>query len=110
MSGLHIHGVPKRLARKLVADAKRNDVSINEVAVRALVSHFGMTREEEDTRYVQGEVENLMLRLPEDVHTRIRMEAAGIRGATNSGVVLAALASHYGLPAHSPVRRSRRAA
>ena len=109
-TGLMIRDVPARLRKKIVADARKSERSIQETAISALAAGLGFEREPEPSRFVEGEATTLLLRLPEDLHRLVRQRATE-PGATNGGVALQVLHEHYGLPPYDPGRRrARRAA
>lgn len=95
------------MRRKIVSDARRRDVSVNEAAVAPLCEAFGVTREPGNGHFVDVTQQDTMkLRVPVALRTKLRARAAR-DDATIGGLVRACWADHYGLPAVSTKRRPR---
>lgn len=102
-----VQSVPQDLRDLLVADAETRNISINEAAVSTLAERYGVEREP-STRPYRGESgsDQLLLSVPDDLRTAIRLHAARV-GATMRGVVILALSEHYGIEADGIGRRPR---
>lgn len=98
--------LPENVRLKLDADAKKQDVTMNDVAVEILAKHFELEVPISGRQY-RPMADQFKLRVPEHLHWKIRMSAA-LAGHTVRGTVLATIASHYKLPAITPTRRPRR--
>lgn len=106
-SDLLIDGVPTRTRRALQSTAREQKVGINDVAVAILCARYQLDCEPTAPRYYPGRnSQKLYLRIPVEVHRRLRVEAAS-NGWTQGGLVLAALAEHYGLPVRPASRRRK---
>lgn len=103
-----VSDVPARLRRALVRDAQQRDVSVNHAAVAPLCLAYGVALPGANGRYVDVDPDQaaMTLRVPPMLRTRLRTKAAQ-DDATIRGLVIACLASHYGLPAQSTKRRPR---
>jgi hypothetical protein len=97
--------LPRDLRRSLEQDAREVDQTMNDRAVSVLASRFGV-------EYVPGRgrfskvVAQFKLRVPDDLHRAIRVQAAYLQ-QTVRGVALAALADHYEAKPIDPHRRRR---
>lgn len=87
-------------------EAQEKDVTLNDVAVTILSKRFEVEVPISGRQY-RPMADQLKLRVPEQLHWKIRMSAA-LEGHTVRGTVLATIASHYGLEAITPTRRPRR--
>lgn len=106
-SDLLIDAVPRLTRRKLQAEARSEQVSINDVAVAVLCAHYGLECDPTAPRFYPGKNSpKLYLRIPIEVHRQLRVEAAS-NGWTQGGLVLKILAEHYGLPVRPANRRSK---
>lgn len=105
---LIVQDVPQSVLRKLVTDAKRRDVSLVEAAVGILADQYGVTREPTGVGF-RGEPTRatLLLAMPDDLHLAIKMAAARQKGVTMRGLIIDALAAHYGVKAAASQRRAR---
>ena len=106
-----VHDVPDEIRKALIADAKKRDLSINEVAVTILADRFRVKREAKvvDGRSAFGASDglNLTIRAGAAIHQKVAVEAAKRQG-TLRGVVLETLAIHYGIDPPPLGRRSRK--
>lgn len=96
------------LREALDRDAESDGITTNDAAVRILAREFGTPWQASGFPYRQV-ASRFKLRVPEDLHWKIRMEAANT-SATIRGVVLNVLAEHYGTESTSPYRRLRKEA
>jgi predicted HicB family RNase H-like nuclease len=105
---LIVQDVPDRVLARLQADAKRRDVSINEAVTGILASHYGVQHEPSGVKW-SGPLTRttLLLSMSDDLHRRIKIDAAGRKGVSMRGLIVQTLASHYKIPAQSPQRRPR---
>ena len=98
--------LPVDLRKAVEADAEIRDVSLNDAAVRILCEHFDLQCEMR-SGYRSPQADRFKLRVPDELHRAIRIEAAQC-GLTARGVVLSLLSKHYGTEAIDPSRRPRR--
>lgn len=100
---------PADVVGAVLADAQANNVTFQEAAVRVLAARFKVRRVASDRQFVSGTRggSELHLEVPVDLRRKIRQEAARVDGNTMRGVVLAALADHYGLGSVASGRRPR---
>lgn len=98
--------LPKDLRKKLDTEAKARDLTVNDVAVDILSRRFGVewTRSRATFRPVS---ERFKLRVSDELHRRIRVEAA-LGSHTVRGVVLSILSGHYQTKPINPERRRRK--
>lgn len=96
------------LREALDRDAQGEDITTNDAAVKILAEQFGTEWRPSGFPYRQV-AERFKLRVPDELHWKIRMEAANTQ-ATIRGVVLNVLAEHYGTEGTSPYRRLRKEA
>ena len=102
--------VPDEVWEALHADAIERNVSRNEAAVSILAERYAVRREPSTAKFrARGELNTdrpLQLVVPTRLRKKLRAEAFR-REATIRGLVIEALAEHYGLPFDSPQRRPR---
>lgn len=98
--------LPAEVREALDRDARTQNIHLNDAAGQILAKHFGLEWPPSGREY-RTMADQFKFRVPEDLHWKIRMEAA-LAGHTVRGTVLATLASHYGLAAITPTRRPRR--
>jgi predicted HicB family RNase H-like nuclease len=105
---LIVHDVPDRVLARLQADAKRRDVSVNEAVTSVLAGRYRAEHEPSGVKW-QGPLTRttLLLSMSDDLHRRIKVDAAGRKGVSMRGLIISALAEHYKIPAQSPQRRPR---
>lgn len=106
--------LPSDLRSALDKDAKKDNITVNDAAVRALSSHFQIEPQLSGFHYreVSGSKnsgERFKLRVPDELHQLIRIQAAH-RLQTVRGVALSELAHHYGVKPIDPGRRPRKVA
>lgn len=92
---------------KLTADARRRDVSINDAVNGVLANQYGVTRDPSGAKFTGINRTTLVLDLPDELHQRIKVEAAMTRGATMRGVIVSRLARHYRVAGVTPGKRPR---
>jgi len=97
--------IPRSLRRAMVKQAKARNVSLNDIAGQALAEHFSVEWELSGLSY-RPTVARFRLRVPDELHRLLRMEAANQLG-TIRGVALALLAAHFGTPMKSVGRRPK---
>lgn len=97
--------IPEDLRRALDVDARESNMTLNDVSVRALSDHFGREFKPSGFEYRQV-AKRYKLRVPEDLHQLIRMQAAH-RLQTVRGVALSELAVKYDTTPIDPGRRPR---
>lgn len=105
---LIVQDVPPKVLGKLVAEARRRDVSTHEVAVSILADRYGIEREPTAAKFRQPPARStLLLSLPDELHQRIKLDAAALKGATMRGIIIEVFAAHYRISVPSPARRKR---
>lgn len=102
-----MHDVPESLMGKLTADAERRDVSINEAVNAVLAKAFAVDRDPSGAKFTGINRSTLVLDLPDELHTKIKVAAATMRGATMRGIILSTLAGHYKVKGVTPGKRPR---
>lgn len=108
MVDLIVSDVPEPVLARLAHDAENRDVSLNDAAVEILSAARRMAHEPSGARFRSApSTGRLLLALPDDLHRRIKMDAAARPGVTMRGLVIEALANHYGVPVPAPQRRPR---
>lgn len=100
--------LPTDLRRALEKDARKDNITLNDAAVRALSDHFQIDPHLSGFQYREVS-ERFKLRVPDDLHQLIRIQAAH-RLQTVRGVALSELAVHFGTRPIDPGRRPRRVA
>lgn len=98
--------LPENVRAKLERDAEKRGITMNDAAGRILAKAFDVEWTSSGRPY-RPMADQFKLRVPEQLHWKIRMSAA-LAGHTVRGTVLATIASHYRLPAITPTRRPRR--
>lgn len=98
--------IPLDLRIALNNEARGQDISINDAANQILAEHFGTEWIPSGSRYRSVSI-RFKLRVPEDLHRAIRIEAAH-KLVTIRGLVLNVLSRHFQTQVVSPERRSRR--
>lgn len=100
--------VPAELVRLLVAEARHRNVTLQDHAVGILASAFGVRREPSGRAFIDGTTgsDTLILSVPAALRKKIRRRALDVDG-TMRGVIIGALAEHFGLPAVPVGRRPR---
>lgn len=107
MVDLIVYDVPDPVMRKLTADAKRRNVSVNDAAVTVVAAGVGIDRAATGSPFRQPpSTSTLKLSMPEDVRRQLKMDAAA-SDDTMRGLVIHYLARHYGLRATQTGRRAR---
>lgn len=100
--------LPSDLRTALDKDAKKDNITVNDAAVRALSDHFQLEAKLSGFHY-RTVSERFKLRVPDDLHQLIRIQAAH-RLQTVRGVALSELALHFGAKPIDPGRRPRKVA
>lgn len=98
--------LPSDLREAMETDAKSSNMTLNDAAVQALSDHFQIESKLSGFPY-RSTSERFKLRVPEELHQLIRMQAAH-RLQTVRGVALSELSVHYGTTPIDPGRRPRR--
>lgn len=98
--------LPLELRARLEEDAKNQDVTLNDVAGEILAKHFGVPWEYSG-KFYRPMADQFKLRVPEELHLKLRMSAALDKGTVVRGIVLSVLTGHYDLDAIAPTRRPR---
>lgn len=104
-----VYDIPDDIREVLVADAQKQNVSLNEVVVQILAARFKVKVAPTGAPFTDGEAEKLSVRAGPKLHMKIDVERAK-RSGTMRGIVLEALALHYGLEPQPVGRRPRRKA
>ena len=103
-----VYDVPEKIRRPLVRQAKRENTSINDLAVTILADHYKIDWSPSGSPFTQGEGRNLSLRGGVKLHKKIDVERAQRGGGTLRGVVLEKLAIYYGVKPDPIGRRPRK--
>lgn len=105
---LIVQDVPERVIARLTADARKRDVSVNDAAVGVLADRYAVQREPTGAKFTKPLTRpTLLLDMPDALHRKIKMAAAGTKGATMRGLIIQALAQHYKVAVPPPARRPR---
>jgi hypothetical protein len=107
--GIDVRKVPADIRQRVDAEAAVEGVSRNDVIVRVLSARYGVPYEPTGYPYTPdgGDSAQWGLRVPVMLREVIRAHALSV-GGTQPGVILLALADHYGLPVQSPRKRGSR--
>jgi len=90
--------LPEKLRRALLAEARRRDARMNDVAGAILAEHYGMTWASPASSYRVERAKIDKIKVPELLHRRIRQESLRVRGGgTMRGIVLTVLADELGV-------------
>lgn len=100
--------IPDDLRSALEKDALKDDITLNDAAVRALSDHFQIEPQLSGFQYREVS-DRFKLRVPDELHQLIRIQAAH-RLQTVRGVALSELALHFKVKRIDPGRRPRRQA
>lgn len=100
--------LPIDLRIRLNDYARSEDITLNDAVNQILSEHFETEWIPSGSRYRSVSI-RFKLRVPEDLHRAIRLEAAQ-RLVTIRGLVLNVLSTHFKTKIVSPERRSRREA
>jgi len=104
-----VYDMPDEIREALVADAKEQNISINDAAVKILAKRFRVRFVSTGASYADGTAKNLAVRAGESLHRKIDIERAK-RSGTLRGIVLETLALHFNLTPPPVGRRRRRTA
>jgi predicted HicB family RNase H-like nuclease len=104
-----VYDIPEEIRLAVVADAKEQNVSLNEAVVKVLADRFKVRVKPTGAPFTDGEAERLSIRAGPKLHQKIALEAAK-RSGTLRGIVLEALALHYDLDVPPIGRRPRKKA
>jgi hypothetical protein len=102
-----VHGVPENIRKALVRDAKKQNLSINEVATALLAARFKVKRQPKQMPFTDGDGYDLTVRAGEAIHQKVAVEAAKRQG-TLRGIVLETLALNYDISVPPVGRRPRK--
>lgn len=107
--GIDVRKVPADIRQRVDAEAAVEGISRNDVIVRVLSARYGVPYEPTGYPYTPdgGDSDQWGLRVPVMLREVIRAHAATVDG-TQPGVILLALADHYGLAPQSPRKRGVR--
>lgn len=97
--------LPARIRRALDRDAKTDDITVNDAAVRVLSERFKIEWARSRARF-RPVSKRFKLRVSEELHQRVRIEAA-MQSMTTRGIVLSILGEHYGIDGINTQRRRR---
>lgn len=98
--------VPMDLRIALETDAREQNISMNDAAVKILSEKYRTRRQAPRSEY-RASAPRLRLKVPEGLHRKLHLEAAR-RHATVRGLALSTLAEHYGTTYIDPRRKPRR--
>lgn len=97
--------LPQNLRAALEQEAKEVDIAPADLAVQILCGHFQL--ETPPVAPYRPLPEFVKLWVPDELHTKIRLEAAQTSGYTMRGITLGVLLRHYDLEPISPTRKPR---
>ena len=100
--------LPAELREAMEEEAERLDLTMNDLAVKILSMHFHVAFEPSERSRYKEVSQQFKLRISDDLHMRIRVEAANER-ATVRGLVISILGAYYGFDFKSG-RRPRKPA
>lgn len=100
--------LPPELRRHLEETAQSQDITLNDAAGAIVAKHFGLAWRYTGKSY-RPMAEQFKLRVPEDLHAKLRMTAALDKRTVVRGIVISVLSDHYGLGSIPPTRRPRSA-
>lgn len=106
----NVRGVPPAVKGALIADAARQESSVNDVALCILAEHFDTDCPEQGNQPRSEPTlgDQLQLRLPENHKLWACFWAAARNmGTTESSAIVKVLSDHYEIP-YKPVRRGRK--
>ncbi len=106
MAQILVQDTPAPLLKKLAADAKRRKISVSDAAVEVLAAEFQIAFIGTGN-FSPPSRSTLKLTMPDELHRRIKVSAAELHGVTMRGLILDALAQHYGTRKQSTRRRPR---
>jgi hypothetical protein len=107
-AAIDVRDVREDIRKAVEADARERDSSMNDVVGEILARRYGYVWTPSGYPYTDGtESTQWLLRVPGALRDSIRDHAKGMPSGTMRGVIMAALAQHYGLPVESPRKRSR---
>lgn len=99
-----VFDVPPALRKKMVALAKKRNVTVNEVAVSILADAYGVEREPSSRPFSPHDGGAAMgIRMPVELRERIREDEVTMRG-----LILQKLATHFGVAVPPLGRRPRK--
>lgn len=98
--------LPATLRKALDREAEAENLTVSDAASKVLCERFEVTFSPSRTSF-RPVAKRFKLRVSEDLHRLIRMEAA-IKSQTVRGIVLSILAEHYGVKPIDPQRRRRK--
>lgn len=98
--------LPAEVRERLDSEAQNQNIALYDVAGAIVAKHFGLDWEPSGKRYFPM-APQFKLRVPEDLHVKLRMSAALDRRTTIRGIVVNILAAHYDLETYAPTRRPR---
>jgi hypothetical protein len=105
---LLVYDVPPEIREALVADAYKQNISINDCAVAILAADYKVKHIPTGVPFVgDGGGKNLSIRGGAKLHRKIDIDRAQRGGGTLRGIVLERLALHYGLEPPPIGRRPR---
>ena len=104
-AAIHVRNVPDNIRTVVVEDAREHNVSISDLVGELLARHYGLAWESTGYPFSGAGRDHWFVRMPRVLkHT---LDAASeASGNTVTGIVLVALAKHYGLPEPPAGRRT----
>lgn len=106
-----IRDVPLNIRRALKREAVGREMSVTDRAGEILGKAFEVEYFPYGRRLpkdmIGGTTVDITIRVPPELRTKIRVTAASMPEGTVRGVVIEALANHYGISAPAPRRRPR---
>ncbi len=103
--GIQVTEVPAAILDAVERDARKRNLSVNGIVVSILAQRYGVDYEASYPYTDTAGSAEWVVRMPEELRARIRTHARSLVSGSQRGVILLALAKHYGLEAESPRRR-----
>jgi hypothetical protein len=101
---VNVRDIPRTVIAAVRRDAKKRNLSVNNVVGEILAQRFGQTWDSSGYGFTDsGEADQWVLRLPIELRDAIKAEARD--GATMTGVILVAVSEHYKLKVSPPTKR-----
>ncbi len=104
-AAINIRGIPTNISRAVLGDAGHHDRSVNDVVGEILATRYGLGWENTGRKFRAAPAHQWLIRMPSVLKKTIEAHADAI-GGKQTGVVLLALAQHYGIEA-PPVKVRR---
>lgn len=105
-TAINIRNVPADIRQAVIEAARVEDASVNDVVGKILGDRYGLVWEPSHASFADSTSEQWVIRMPAVLKHTIAAHADSV-GGRQTGVVLLALALHFGLPTPSVRNRVR---